>query len=579
MRRYFAITDTTTINIMFTIATLGPEGSDSYQAAKQYNPSAEISLFHRVHDVFSAYIRDHINLAVIPIYNTREGAMHNALREITATKECYWVDNIVLPIHISLSSFDQYYQPETSIHTIIGRSSIFRQCQEFLNSNFPDATLMSVVKIEEAIEKTKTLGKGYALLETEELAKRHNLTLIKREIVEHNRTRFAVLARHPAVETGYDATAFITKPLKDRVGLLADILNEFTCRGISIIDLQADNDIKTQKLQIYVEFEGHRDETLIEETLNALEMDVIEEKGSLHIFGSFPRVDMREKHIKTFGFIGSGAMSQWFDERLRNEGYDTIVAGRSTTISPEEMINRVDVIIVCVPISVTAKTICKYGPQLRDGQALIILAGESENTIKAALASTSEGVELLFIHNLWGPQAVTMKDKNAIVVRTARSGPFCSEFEAFLYKHGADIYHDSPQKHDLLMGFVQKLPTTISVALAKTIKDHTIDYKDITSHSTLTSMYGILAMARVHNQNPRTYAEIISTTGEGRRIVRSFAENILQVVSLAEEGKIDALSTLIKENCQTMPADFLKCRMVEAKAVDEILSRPGIRKA
>lgn len=563
---------------MFSIATLGPQDSDSYQAARHYNPSAEIKLFYRVQDLFAAYMAGGIDLVIVPIYNTREGAMHTALKEITRTSECHWVDNVVLPIHLSLSAFDHNDHPET-IHTIVGRSSVFRQCREFLDGNYPDATRMSVARIEQAIEKTRANGKGYALLETEEIARRHKLALIEREVAAHNRTRFAVLARHPAVKTGYDATTFVTKPLKDRVGLLADILNEFTCRGISIIDLQSDNDIKTQKLQIYIEFEGHCEEPLIQEALNSIEQGVIEEKGALNIFGSFPRVDMREKNIRAFGFIGSGAMSRWFAGRLQGEGYHTLITGRSTTITPEEMIQRVDVVIVCVPISVTAETIRKYGPQLKDGQALIIFAGESEETIKAALESTAEGVELLFMHNLWGPQAVTMKDKNAVLVRTARTGPFCSEFEAFLYKHGADIYLDSARKHDLLMGISQKLPTTISVALAKTLKDHGIDYQDVNSHSTLTSLYGILAMARVHNQNPRTYAEIMATTGEGRRIVRSFAENILQIIDMAEKSDIDTLQKLMEENCRNMPPSFLRSRMEEARAVDEILSRPGIRKA
>ena len=143
----------------------------------------------------------------------------------------------------------------------------------------------------------------------------------------------------------------------------------------------------------------------------------------------------------------------------------------------------------------------------------------------------------MLVHNLWGPQAATMKDKNAIVVRTARSGRLCSEFEAFLYKHGADIFQDSAARHDLLMGIGQKLPTVISVALAMTLEDHDITSEDIASHCTLTSLYPILAMARVHSQNPRTYAEIMATSGDSRRIVHDFARNLQQVIAHGGWGK------------------------------------------
>jgi prephenate dehydrogenase len=179
----------------------------------------------------------------------------------------------------------------------------------------------------------------------------------------------------------------------------------------------------------------------------------------------------------------------------------------------------------------------------------------------------------MLVHNLWGPAAATMKDKNASVVRTSRSGALCSEFEAFLYKHGADICHDSPKKHDLLMGVGQKLPTTISVALAMALDQNNINTDEIGNHSTLTSLYGILAMARVHSQNPRTYAEIMSTGGEGRKIVRSFAENIIKLIDLAEAGDISGLCKTIEKSREYLSDDFLKASMEQALAVDQTLGR------
>ena len=172
---------------------------------------------------------------------------------------------------------------------------------------------------------------------------------------------------------------------------------------------------------------------------------------------------------------------------------------------------------------------------------------------------------------------MTMKDKNAAIVRTSRSGSFCSEFEAFLYKYGADIYHDNARKHDLLMGVSQKLPTTISVALAMTLSQHAINSDDINSHSTLTSLYGILAMARVHSQNPRTYAEIMATTGDGEKIVKSFAENLSVLIDLGEQGQIEKLNEIMKENTKTMAPSFLELRMKQAKAIDDVMSTPSMK--
>lgn len=562
---------------MTTIATLGPEGSDSFHAARQFAPEAELQFHNHISDVISCFSKDQIDYALIPVYNTREGEVKEYFRLMEKLDKGFWVDNIVMPIHLSLGgvSGDQHLE---YVEIIIGRASVLKQCEEYISATMSQATLVSAVDIETTVKQyLSDTAKNVVVIDTEEILRHFNLTLIERELAPYNRTRFAVIGHKPYFQSGYDATSIITRPLPDRVGLLVDTLNEFTRRGINILDLRSENDIKTQKLQIYVEVEGHRDDQMLSDALTYIESNVIQEDNCIKILGSFPRVDMRVKKIQTVGFIGTGSMSVWFAERLENEGYNTIITGRSTPTTPEEMISAANVVIICVPISATTSTIKHYGPLLSEGQALIILAGESESPIDTALQVTSEGVELLFVHNLWGPQTATMKDKNAAIVRTKRSGNLCSEFESFLYKHGADIYLDDPGKHDLLMGVCQKLPTIISVALSKTLKENNIDYQDLDSHSTLTSLYGVLSMARVHNQNPRTYAEIMATSGEGKKVVSSFIKNLEILFSLAENKEIDKLSTIIAENRKLMPQSFLKSKMNQAQAVDAVLSDAGFK--
>jgi len=563
---------------MTIIATLGPEGSDSYQAAKQYDPTAEILFSNHISDVLGSFSSGAAGYAVIPVYNTREGEVKEYFRLMEKLDKGYWVDNIILPIHLSLGALT----PDitlSDVKIILGRSSsVLKQCEEYIGTYMPQATEVSAPDLESAIQDFISEQKKHTILiASEDIIQRFNLFLIERELAPYNRTRFAIIGAEPHRRTGYDATSIITRPLPDRVGLLVDTLNEFSRRGINILDLRSENDIKTQKLQIYLEMEGHREDKNISEALDIIEHRIIGEYDCLKVLGSFPRVDMRVKKIQRIGFIGTGKMSFWFSERLESEGYKTLVTGRSTNVRPEEMINQVDVIMVCVPISVTTETIRKYAHLIKDGQALVILAGESESPINAAIENTAEGVEILFIHNLWGPQAVTMKDKNAVVVRTKRSGSLCNEIESFLYKHGADIFLDSAEKHDLLMGVSQKLPTALSVALAMTFDEHEISYSDLTSHSTLTSLYGVLAMARVHNQNARTYAEIMATSGEGGKIVSSFIKNLEKIFSLAGDKNIDNLCEIIEQNKLLMPQSFLKMKMKQAQAVDAVLSDPGFK--
>ncbi|WP_306546901.1 prephenate dehydratase domain-containing protein [Desulfobulbus sp.] len=559
---------------MTTIATLGPEHSLSWQAAAQYDGKANIQLYPHVKALLDAFAAGEADYAVLPVYNTREGEKKQYFRFFDQIKAGYWVDNVILHSNLSLGVFAEDETLE-SLRMLVGKREVFNQCEEFIENQLPGVTEMSVQDIGQVIEELRAAGptSGKAVIDNAETLTAHGLRIIEREVAPHNRTRYAVLGRALAPATGYDATTLITEPLDDRVGILVDILNEFSRRGINIVDMRSENDIKTQKLRIYLEAEGHIHNDIMASAIAHIESRVIQQQGMIRLLGSFPRVDMRTKHIKSFGFIGTGAMSKWFADRLASEGYEVLMTGRTTTLRPEQMIDRVDVVVICVPISVTSATVRQYGPLLGAGKALILLAGESEETIKSALETTNEEVEVMLVHNLWGPQAATMKDKNAIVVRTSRSGMFCSEFEAFLYKHGADIYHDSPSKHDLLMGIGQKLPTVISVALAMTLNENDITSDDIASHCTLTSLYPILAMSRVHSQNPRTYAEIMATSGDSRKIVSDFAKNLATVVRMADAATIPGLCTLIDENAEHLTETFLQARMRQAKAVDEVLGR------
>ncbi|MBM9513858.1 prephenate dehydratase domain-containing protein [Desulfogranum marinum] len=558
---------------MLTIATIGPQGSLAWKAAQKYADDAVLRTHSSSKKVISSFVNHDVDCAILPVYNTREGENKQYFRIFDHLKAGYWVDNVIVYSDLSLGM----HQPDAdldSIHLLVGRREVLGQCAEFIDQHLPDVDQMVVSDVEQVMADISSGQRsGVGFIAPVEMLSEHGFHILEREVAPHNRTRFAVFAHDLPKPTGYDATTFVTVPLDDRVGLLVDILQEFSQRGINILDMRSENDIKTQKLQIYIEAEGHISTEMMSSALQHIENKVIQQPGAIQVLGSFPRIDMRTKHIKSFGFIGTGAMSKWFADRLESEGYKVFMSGRSTSLRPEEMIRYVDVVIICVPISVTTETIAKYGPMIAGNKALILLAGESEKTVNTALETTSETVEVMLVHNLWGPQAATMKDKNAVVVRTPRSGLYCSEFEAFMYKHGADIYHDSSTQHDLLMGVGQKLPTAISVALAMTLQENEITSEDIASHSTLTSLYPILAMARVHSQNPRTYAEIMSTSGAGNKIVIDFLKNLQTIMELADAASIGPLSELINKNAQHLSDSFLRARMEQAKAVDTVLGK------
>jgi len=109
--------------------------------------------------------------------------------------------------------------------------------------------------------------------------------------------------------------------------------------------------------------------------------------------------------------------------------------------------------------------------------------------------------------------------------------------------------------------------------LAMTMRTNNIAPADIDTHSTLTSLYGILAMARVHSQNPRTYAEILAAPSAGNKIIRDFSAHLIQVLELSEASNISGINLLIEQGREFLTEEFLRSRTIQTLAVDETLNR------
>ncbi|MEJ2057678.1 MAG: prephenate dehydratase domain-containing protein, partial [Desulfofustis sp.] len=243
---------------MSRISTLGPHGSDACQAALQYDPEAELVVFNHIDDVLACVRTGQSDFALIPVYNTREGEIKEYFRVMDELKQNFWVDNVVLPIHLSMGGTDRQLTVD-KIEYIYGRSSVLNQCESYISRHMPQAIRVSVYDIDQAVREIRADSTtNSVLIDTEAVITANDLLLVDRELAAHNRTRFAIIGPTSRPQSGYDATSIITRPLADRVGLLVDTLNEFTRRGINIVDLRSRNDIETQKLQIYLEIEGHR---------------------------------------------------------------------------------------------------------------------------------------------------------------------------------------------------------------------------------------------------------------------------------------------------------------------------------
>jgi prephenate dehydratase/prephenate dehydrogenase len=554
---------------MTSIGALGPVGTYSWQAVNHYNPAAEIVLFETIPKIFDAFEANSIDQAIVPLYNTIDKGIPETLHCLKLMPDDKWiVDNLILPIQHSLGTLDQ----EHDITLLISKDTVLRQCERYIAQHYPNIALKALSSTAQGIQVIQDEQLRHAaVIASKEAIITQGLIVRDENLVKNNRTRFAVLGRNIPKSSGYDGTIIVTTPLRDRVGLLHDILEEFESRNINLLDLRSDTDVETQRLFFYIEMEGHIRELHLNAAIERIR-SIIDDPDSVKVLGSFPRVDMRQHKIKRVGFIGTGPMSIWFQERLAREGIETYLTGRTSKLRPEQMITQVDVVIPCIPISAGAQILQQYAKLLQPGQALILLTGETTKTLSKALQYSDPGVEVMAVHNLWGPNVSNMKNKNAIVIKTDRSGELCQEFENFLYKHGARITQDPPEKHNLMMGIEQKLPTAVSIAFANILRRYQITPADLQAHATLTSIYFILSISRLHAQSPKTYAEILASNVEGTGILTDFLQELEIVKTLGEKGERQELEEMVLQNTRYLGHQFLNRYFSLTQNIDTLLS-------
>lgn len=556
---------------MTSIGALGPVGTYSWQAVNQYNPEAEIVLFETIPKIFDAFEANTIDQAIVPLYNTIDKVIPETFNRLKMMPEDKWIiDNFTLPIQHTLGSLDDVHD----ITLLMSKDTVLRQCERYIAQHYPNVAVKALSSTAQGIQVIRSEELHHAaVIASKDAILAQGLVVRDENLVKNNRTRFAVLGREIPAASGYDGTIIVTTPLRDRVGLLHDILEEFESRNINLLDLRSDTDVDTQRLFFYIEMEGHIHDPQVNAAINRIKA-IIEDPNSVKVLGSFPRVEIRQHKIKRVGFIGTGPMSTWFQERLAREGIETFLTGRTSELRPEQMIPQVDVVIPCVPISAGAQVLLQYAKLLQPGQALILLAGEATETLQKALEYTAPKVEIMAIHNLWGPNAKNMKNKNAIIIKTDRSGELCQEFENFLYKHGAHLTHDRPKKHNLMMGIEQKLPTAISIAFANVFRRYQITPADLQAHATLTSIYFILSISRLHAQSPKTYTEILTSNFEGTGVLTDFLQELEVVKTLGEQGERQALEEMVRQNTKYLGRTFLDQYFTLTQNIEAVLNSP-----
>jgi chorismate mutase / prephenate dehydratase len=255
------------------VAYLGPEASNTYSAAKKkFGASVDYHAMGTIEDIFTAVEKGEADLAVIPIENSTEGSVREALDSFVES-DLKIVGQIYMEITHALIS----RSPLEKIERVHSKDQALAQCRHWLQRHLPHAQQLDASSTTKAVLIAKE-DPASAAVASESAAAHHGVPVVVRNIQDKadNTTRFFVLGKKPAgpVGGGKDMTSFLIS-LGDEAashsGSLLKMLMPFGERGINLSKIESRPSKKRPwDYFFFIDVTGHYDDPAMKAALGEL---------------------------------------------------------------------------------------------------------------------------------------------------------------------------------------------------------------------------------------------------------------------------------------------------------------------
>ena len=225
--------------------------------------------------------------AVIPIENSIEGIVRETLDNLSSLKKegIKIIAETTMNIEHALIGYGNL----NNVKVIRSHPQALAQCKQFIHANYSDslieeATLSTSAAIKSLSDKDKTI----AAIGSPECALMYKTPVIKEHIndEENNKTRFILLGKFLAPQTGKDKTS-ITFSTENKAGALSKILTILDTYEINMSYI----DSRPSKKELgeyvfYIDFEGH----ILDEKVQMAFADIKQFVKMFYVIGSYSNI-------------------------------------------------------------------------------------------------------------------------------------------------------------------------------------------------------------------------------------------------------------------------------------------------
>jgi prephenate dehydratase len=222
-----------------TIGYLGPSGTHSEEAARQFYPVEALLLpYPRIDAVIRAVESGEIAEGIVPVENSLEGSVNITLDTLAHEVNLRITGEIIWPVKHHL-----LVKPGTKeVRTILSHMQALAQCRQYLSRHYPEAQQRTVESTAQAASMVATGESSAAAVGSMLAGQIYGLEIAAAEIQDHthNSTRFITICREsPAFYPAKWKTSLVFQINGKHPGSLCEILNEFAYRGVNLTKIES----------------------------------------------------------------------------------------------------------------------------------------------------------------------------------------------------------------------------------------------------------------------------------------------------------------------------------------------------
>ncbi len=198
-------------------------------------------------------------------------------------------------------------------------------------------------------------------------------------------------------------------------------------------------------------------------------------------------------------------MGRWFEDFFKSSGFHVLIADMETELTPEDLAEKCQVVLLSLPMDVFPKVVEQIGPLVPEECLLADLCSLKKYQVECMLQHSH--CEVIGTHPLFGPGEDSIRGRR-VALCPGRGRRWMAWMEGILKANGAITHTVSPADHDRIMAWVQALNHFILLTLGQALEDEKMDLSQLIALATPSFERQMHIVSRLCQQDPELYATI-----------------------------------------------------------------------